>query len=119
MPLSPVSRASSTGRCNTIQCVDSTMLARENHLFGCTRSRPSQGSFPAGLTPTSDFGFCFQCQAGPSLVLHRPIEITRAIGNYVWRAPTMSGCEGTRRKYYVFTTCSFLRIPNVRRDSCK
>src|SRR5271156_157450 len=26
-----VARASSTGGCNTIQCIDSTMLARENH----------------------------------------------------------------------------------------
>jgi|HubBroStandDraft_1064217.scaffolds.fasta_scaffold133563_2 hypothetical protein len=56
------------------------MLARENHLFGCTRSKPSQSSVPADLTPTSDFGFCFQCQAGPSLVLHRPIEITAQTG---------------------------------------
>jgi hypothetical protein len=31
---------------------------------------------PAGLTTAGDFGFCFQCQAGSSLVLHRPIEIT-------------------------------------------
>jgi hypothetical protein len=30
-----VTRASSTGRCNTIQCIDSTLLAWENHLFGC------------------------------------------------------------------------------------
>jgi hypothetical protein len=75
-----VSRAGSTGRCNTIQCVDSAMLARQNHLFGCTRSKPSQSSVPAGLNPTSDFGFCFQCQAGSSLVLHRPIETTLLFG---------------------------------------
>ncbi len=56
------------------------MLVRENHLFGCTRSEPSQGSVPACLTLTSDFGFCFQCQAGSSLVLRRPIEITAVIG---------------------------------------
>jgi hypothetical protein len=31
-----INAASSTGQCNTIQCVDSTMLAQENHLFGCT-----------------------------------------------------------------------------------
>jgi hypothetical protein len=36
-------RASSTGRCNTIQCIDSTLLARENQLFGCARPKPSQG----------------------------------------------------------------------------
>jgi hypothetical protein len=52
------------------------MLARENHLFGCTRSKPSQDSVPARLTLASDFSFCFQCQAGSSLVLRRPIEIT-------------------------------------------
>jgi hypothetical protein len=32
--LCPVTRASSTGRCNSIQCVDSRMLPRENHPFG-------------------------------------------------------------------------------------
>jgi hypothetical protein len=71
-----ISRASSTSRCNTIHCVDSTMLARENHLFGCPRSKPSQSSVPTGLALASDFGFCFQCEAGSSLVLRRPIEIT-------------------------------------------
>src|SRR5271168_1335615 len=61
-----ISRASSTGRCNTIQCVDSAMLPRENHLFGCTPPKPSRSSVPAGQTLASDFGFCFQCQAGSS-----------------------------------------------------
>jgi len=77
----PVSAASSTGRCNTIQCVDSTMLPRENHLFGCTRSKLSQDSVPVGLALASEFSFCLQCQVGSSLVLHRPIESTRVIGN--------------------------------------
>src|SRR3984885_4645228 len=67
---------SSTGRCNTIPCIDSTMLARENHPFGCARLKPSQASVPAGLTLASDFSFCFQCQAGSNLVLRRPIETT-------------------------------------------
>ena len=49
-------------------------------MFGCTRSIPSQSSVPAGLTLASDSGFCFQCQAGSNLVLHRPIEITAVIG---------------------------------------
>jgi hypothetical protein len=53
--------ASSTGRCNTIRCINSAMLLRENHLFGCTRPKPSHGSVPAGLTLAGDFGFCFQC----------------------------------------------------------
>jgi DNA-binding winged helix-turn-helix (wHTH) protein/tetratricopeptide (TPR) repeat protein len=75
--------ASSTGRCNTIQCIDSTMLALENHLFGCTRSKPSQCSVPASLTLASDFGFCFQCQALSSLVLRRPIEITTYYSNVI------------------------------------
>jgi hypothetical protein len=74
-----LSPASSTGRCNTIQCVDSAMLQRENHLFGCTRPKTNQDSFPAGLAVASDFGFCFQCQAGSSLVLRRPSEITAFI----------------------------------------
>jgi hypothetical protein len=73
----PVTRAGSTGRCNTFQRVDSAMLRRGNHLFGRTRSNPSQSSVSSGLTLASDFSFCFQCQAGSSLVLHRPIEITR------------------------------------------
>src|SRR5580658_7587702 len=77
---SPVRAASSTSRCNTIQCIDSTMLALENHLFGCTRSKPSQCSVPASLTLASDFGFYFQCQAVSSLVLRRPIEITAVTG---------------------------------------
>jgi hypothetical protein len=72
----PVRAASSTGRCNTIQCVDSTKLARESHLFGCARLKPRQGSVPARLTLASYFSFCFQCQAGSSLVLRRPIETT-------------------------------------------
>jgi hypothetical protein len=56
------------------------MLPGENHLFGFTWTKPSQSSVPVGLTGASDFGFCFQCQAGSSLVLHRPIEITLATG---------------------------------------
>src|SRR5271156_6524601 len=80
----PVRAASSTGRRNTMQCIDSTMLARENHLFDCTRLKPSQSSAPAGLTLASDFGICFQCQAGSSLVLRRPIEITALIVHVVF-----------------------------------
>jgi hypothetical protein len=56
------------------------MLARESPLFGCTRPKPSQGSVPVGLTLASDFGFCFQCKVGSSLVLRRPIETTSLIG---------------------------------------
>src|SRR5271156_261175 len=76
-----VNAASSTGRCNTFERIDSAMLPRENHLFGCTRPKASQGSVPAGLTLASGFGLCFQCQGGSSLVLHRPIEITAIIGH--------------------------------------
>src|SRR5271167_1667281 len=57
-----INAASSTGRCNTIQSVDSAMLLQENHLFGCIRSIPSQASVPAGLTLKSGVGFCLQCQ---------------------------------------------------------
>ena len=52
------------------------MLARENHLFGRARSKPSQSNVPTGLPLTSDFNFRFQCQAGSSLGLRGPIEIT-------------------------------------------
>jgi hypothetical protein len=75
----PITAAGSNGRRNTIQYIDSTTVAQENYLFGCTRSKPSQTGIPARLTLTSGFGFCFQCQAGFSLVLRRPIEITAFI----------------------------------------
>ena len=55
------------------------MLPQENHLFGCARPEPSQGSVPAGLALASDFSFCFQYKVGSSLVLRRPIEITAFI----------------------------------------
>ena len=45
-----VSRASSTGRCNTIQCIDSAKLPRERYLFGWARPPPIQGNIPAELT---------------------------------------------------------------------
>jgi hypothetical protein len=77
----PIDAASSIGRCNTIQWVDSTMLARENHRFGCARSKSSESNVPAGPSLTSDFAVCFQCQAGSSLVLRRPIEITALTGH--------------------------------------
>jgi hypothetical protein len=87
-PTFPVRAVSSTGRCNTIQSFDSTTLARAKHLLGCTRSKPSQGSAPAGLTLASDFSFCFQCRAGPSLVLHPPIETTALIRTCSASCPT-------------------------------
>jgi hypothetical protein len=52
------------------------MLPEEKHLFGCTRSKPSQGRVPAALTLANDFGFSFHCKVGSSLVLRRPIETT-------------------------------------------
>src|ERR1700735_3759981 len=81
----PKSCASSTGRCNTIQYVDSTMFARENHLFGCTRPKSCRGSVPAGLTLASDFSFCFQCEVGSSSVLRRPIETACDCGKRIPR----------------------------------
>src|SRR5271156_1653954 len=77
----PVRAASSTGRCNTIQCTDSTLHPRKYYLFGCTQSKPSHSSVPAGLALASDIGLCFQSQAGSSLVLRRPIEITALTGH--------------------------------------
>ena len=59
------------------------MLPRGNYPYGRTRSKSSQSSAPAGLKAASDFGFWFQCQAGSSLVLHRPSEITRVTGHLV------------------------------------
>jgi hypothetical protein len=48
--------------------------ARCGQPVGCTRSKPSQGSVPAGLTLASDFSFCFQCKVGSSLVLRLSIS---------------------------------------------
>jgi hypothetical protein len=63
------------------------MLPRENHLFGGTGPKPSQDSVPADLTLAGDFGFCFHCEVGSSLVLRRPIEITSfIIHNLGWQA---------------------------------
>jgi hypothetical protein len=57
------------------------MLPQENHLFGGARPEPSQGSVPAGLALASDFSYCFQYKVGSSVVLRRPIEITRVTGH--------------------------------------
>jgi hypothetical protein len=45
------------GRCNTIRCIESTMLARENHLFGRARSKPSQSNVPADLIESAVLAF--------------------------------------------------------------
>ena len=58
-----INAASSTGRCNTIQHIDSTVLPRENHLFVRARPKASQGSVSAGLTLANDFGFVFNARA--------------------------------------------------------
>src|SRR5271156_1642058 len=55
------------------------MFPLENYLFSATGPKPNQDTIPAGVTLAGGFGFCFQCQVGSSLVLHRPIEITRLI----------------------------------------
>ncbi len=39
------------------------------------------GSIPADLTLASGFSLCFHCNGGSRLVLRRPIETTRVIGN--------------------------------------
>ena len=76
------------------------MLARENQLFGCTRSKPSQSSGPAGLTPASDFGFRFQCHAGSSLVLRPPIEITAQTGQVESSQKQMDGNVSQYQRSY-------------------
>jgi hypothetical protein len=55
----PVSAASSTGRCNTLQRVDSIILPRGTDLFDCTWSKPSQDSVPADLAIPSNLAFVF------------------------------------------------------------
>jgi hypothetical protein len=49
---------------HTIQYIDSTMLPREHHPFGCKGSKPNQSSVPPDLTLAGDFRFCFQWQGG-------------------------------------------------------
>jgi len=53
------------------------MLPQEDDRFGCSRSRPSQGSVRGGLTLASRFDLCCHCKVGSRLVLRRPIETTR------------------------------------------
>src|SRR5271155_4213463 len=73
------------------------MLPLENYLFSATGPKPNQDTIPAGITLAGDFGFCFQCQVGSSLVLHRPIEITRVIGQVTTAVKIRdSGTEGLR-----------------------
>ncbi len=63
-------------------------------LFGCTRSKPSQGSVPADLTLASDLAFVFNASRVRPECCGRPIEttalITRGISSDL-RAAT-SGC---------------------------
>jgi hypothetical protein len=66
------------------------MLLRENHLFGCSWLKPSQASVSVGLALAADFGFCFQCKGGSSLVLRRPIEIAAFIGTQKRFLPTLA-----------------------------
>jgi hypothetical protein len=68
------------------------MLPRKNRPFGCTRPKPSQGSVPSDPTPASDFGSCFQCQAGSSLVLRRSIEITPFCGRVIVENALAQNC---------------------------
>ena len=88
----PISAASSSGRCKTFPCSDSTILARESHLFGCIRSKPPKGIGPVNLTLASDFSFCFQCQMGSSLVLRGPIETTASIRTAATSCPLSLTC---------------------------
>ena len=44
---------------NTIQCIDSATLPRDNPLFDGAGPKPRQDSVPAGLTLAGNFGFCF------------------------------------------------------------
>jgi hypothetical protein len=48
----------------------------------------------ANATLACDFNSCFQCQAGSSLVLRRPIETTRVTGHLKSDGHTRSGSSG-------------------------
>jgi len=74
-----INAAGSNGRCNTIQCIDSTMLpaGEQSVWLYSVKTQPGQHFGWSGLV--SDFGFCFQCVVGSSLVLRRPIETTALI----------------------------------------
>ena len=106
----PISRADSDGRRNTIQPIDSTMLPSKKHLFGCTRSNPSQGSVLADLTIASDFAIRFQCYAGLCLLLRRPVETTTNRDLSRWLAitswlPTSGQLEANTFQYTWWCKC--------------
>ena len=90
------------------------MLPRDSHLFDCTRLKTSQGTGPAGQTLAGDFSFCFQCQMGSSLVLHRPIEITRVIGNLNSTCTTRAFVRTLISEWYVIA----LGTPDCSCDNC-
>jgi hypothetical protein len=60
---------------------------RRSDLFGCPRSKPSQGGVPADLAERAFLGFVFNCKAGPSWVLRRPVETTAVTGQMPPRHP--------------------------------
>jgi hypothetical protein len=64
-----------------LMCKDTTFLCiTQKQVIGAEMNLLSpELRHLSGCPGMSDFSFCFQCQAGSSLVLRRPIEITRLI----------------------------------------
>src|SRR5229473_872301 len=63
----------------TVDATPSNQLIRQyfpwrTDLFGCTRSKPSQGSVPADLTLASKFGPCFQYRLASSQCCVHPLR---------------------------------------------
>jgi hypothetical protein len=81
-----INAAGSTGRCNTIPCIDSTTLPGRSDLFGCPSSKPSQGSVSADLILESDLALVFNASRAR---LECCVDLLRS--------PRLSDMWGTRR----------------------
>lgn len=86
------------------------MLLGENHLFGSTRTKSSQGSLQAGLILTSVFSLCFRFQVSTTLVSHRTTETTAFAGELVC-------CFKTLLCNREFARCPYSTARKQRRES--
>jgi hypothetical protein len=64
VPTSAITAAGSTGRCNTIQCIDSTMLPRKNLSFWLYSLKSKPGLCSGLSNPSERFSLSFQCKVG-------------------------------------------------------
>jgi hypothetical protein len=91
----------------TVDATPSNALIRQcfpgrSNLFGCPRSKPSQGSVPAGLTLASDLAFVFnasrvrlECCVDP---LKPPIETELEVVRYGFTNSLEAQAANLRRR---------------------